>query len=169
VTINICICVCICIWCEVKVTALLQLRKLHFSTSVYSTVLARSSKLMVDGDSMGPGLQLVRARFSNLLLGKLSREFKLCRMSWNSNGHALVVRGDTVRWLGMLVVLHVLCMLMWLRPDPASRSRPLTLWSSENPSASRGYNLVIVIACRPQHAMHAGGDDRQPPFRAFYC
>jgi len=63
------------------VTDLLQLRKLHFSTSVFSTVLARSSKLMVDGDSMGPGLQLVRARFSNLLLGKLSREFKLCRMS----------------------------------------------------------------------------------------
>jgi len=63
------------------VTALLQLRKLHFSTSISSTVLAWSSKLMVDGDSMGPGLQLVRARFSNLLLGKLSREFKLCRMS----------------------------------------------------------------------------------------
>ena len=143
------------------VTDLLQLRKLHFSTSVSSTVLARSSKLMVDGDSMGPGLQLVRARFSNLLLGKLSREFKLCRMSWNSNGHALVVRGDTVRWLGMLVVLHVLCMLMWLRPDPASRSRPLT-WSSENPSASRGYNLVIVIAWRPQQAMHTA------PFRGFF-
>jgi len=32
---------------------------------------------MVDGDSMGPGLQLVGARFSNFLLGELSREFKL--------------------------------------------------------------------------------------------
>jgi len=32
---------------------------------------------MVGGDSMIPHLQLVGARFSNFLLGKLSREFKL--------------------------------------------------------------------------------------------
>ena len=32
---------------------------------------------MVGGDSMGPALQLAGARFSNFLLGKLSREFKL--------------------------------------------------------------------------------------------
>ena len=31
---------------------------------------------MVGGDSIGPGLQLVGARSSNFLLGKLSREFK---------------------------------------------------------------------------------------------
>ena len=31
---------------------------------------------MVGGHSMGPGLQLVGARFFNFLLGKLSREFK---------------------------------------------------------------------------------------------
>ena len=36
---------------------------------------------MIDDDSMGPRLQLVRARFLNFLLGKLSREFKLRRMS----------------------------------------------------------------------------------------
>jgi len=37
---------------------------------------------MVGGDSMGPmGLQLVGARFLNFLLEKLSREFKLRRMS----------------------------------------------------------------------------------------
>jgi len=36
---------------------------------------------MVGGDSTGPGLQLVGARFSNFLPGKLSREFKLCPMS----------------------------------------------------------------------------------------
>jgi len=29
--------------------------------------------------------------------------------------------------------------------------------------AGRGYKLVIVIAGRPQQAVHAGGDDRQPP------
>jgi len=27
--------------------------------------------------------------------------------------------------------------------------------------------IVIVIAGRPQEAMHAGGDDRQPPCGAF--
>ena len=32
---------------------------------------------MVGGHSMGPGLQLVGARFLNFLLGKLPREFKL--------------------------------------------------------------------------------------------
>jgi len=33
---------------------------------------------MASGHSMGPGLQLVGARFLNFHLGKLSREFKLC-------------------------------------------------------------------------------------------
>jgi len=32
---------------------------------------------MADSNSMGHGLQLVRAQFSNFLLGKLSRQFKL--------------------------------------------------------------------------------------------
>jgi len=36
---------------------------------------------MVGGDSMGPGLQLVRARFWNFLIGKMSLEFKLRPMS----------------------------------------------------------------------------------------
>jgi len=36
---------------------------------------------MVGSDSMGPGLQLIRARSSNFLLEKHSQEFKLCRMS----------------------------------------------------------------------------------------
>jgi len=36
---------------------------------------------MVGGHSMGPGLQLVGSQFLNFLLGKLSREFKLCPMS----------------------------------------------------------------------------------------
>ena len=42
---------------------------------------AWSSKLMVVGDSMGHGLQLVGALFLNFLLGKLSREFKLHEIS----------------------------------------------------------------------------------------
>jgi len=36
---------------------------------------------MAVGNSMVPGLQLVRARFLNFLLGKPSQEFKLRRMS----------------------------------------------------------------------------------------
>ena len=48
---------------------------------ISSAALAWSSKLMVAGDSMGRGLQLVGVRFLNFLLGKLSWEFKLRRMS----------------------------------------------------------------------------------------
>ena len=36
---------------------------------------------MVGNHSMGPGLQLIGARFSNFLLEKVSREFKLRRLS----------------------------------------------------------------------------------------
>jgi len=46
-----------------KVTELPKLR------SISSAVLAWSSKLMVDVDSMGPGLQLVGARFLGHCLG----------------------------------------------------------------------------------------------------
>jgi len=66
---------------KIKVTELPKLRKMHFSRSISSIVLACSSKLMLGGDSMGPGLQAVGARFWNFLVGKLSREFKLRRMS----------------------------------------------------------------------------------------
>ena len=66
---------------KVKVTELLKFRKLQFSRSISSAIFAWSSKLMVVGDSMGPGLQLLGVRFWNFLLGKLSREIKLCPMS----------------------------------------------------------------------------------------
>jgi len=62
---------------KVKVTELPKLRKVHFSRSISSAIFAWSSKLMVGGHSMGPGLQLIGARFLNFHLGKLSREFKL--------------------------------------------------------------------------------------------
>ena len=60
---------------------LLKFRKLQFSRSISSAILAWRSKLMVDHDSIRPGLQLVGARFSNLILRKLSCEFKLRGMS----------------------------------------------------------------------------------------
>jgi len=36
---------------------------------------------MIDYDSMGPSVQLTKARFLNSFLNKLSRDFKPCRMS----------------------------------------------------------------------------------------
>jgi len=62
---------------KVKVRELPKLRKVHFSRSISSAISAWSSKLMVGGHSMGPGLQLARARFLNFHPGQLSREFKL--------------------------------------------------------------------------------------------
>jgi len=66
---------------NMKVTELLKIGKLHFSRSISSAILAWSSKLMVDYDSMGPSLQLVQARFLNFFLSKLSCEFKLRGLS----------------------------------------------------------------------------------------
>jgi len=78
---------------------------------------------------LGRHLQLVRARFFNFLLGKLSREFKLVRLSiFHSNGHISVAHNATVTCLGTLVVLHILCTLMWPWPDPRSRSQ--SVWIS---------------------------------------
>jgi len=110
---------------KVEVTLLLKLRKSPFSGSI-SAILGWCSKLIVGSYSTGPGLRFVWARFSNFLLGKLSHEFKTSRnvdISRNLNGHISVVHKVTVRWLGVLVVLHVLCMLIWPWPNPRSRSR----------------------------------------------
>jgi len=78
-------------------------------------------------------------------------------ISRNSNGHISIVREATVRRLGMLVVLQLLCMLIWPWPDPRSRSRSRSFWSSENwrslacwrrwpPVPLRGF----LVACHPQ-------------------
>jgi len=70
---------------KVKVTALLQLRKLHFSRSIFSAILTWNSKLMVDRDSTGPSLQLIGARFWNFLLEShhVSSSFAECRYYTN--------------------------------------------------------------------------------------
>jgi len=69
---------------------------------------------MVDIDSMGSGLQLIGARFSIFLLGKLPREFKLRRMSIFHEIQMAIFRYCMMysHMLLALVVLHVLCMLM---------------------------------------------------------
>ena len=59
-------------WSKVKVTEHLNFRQLPITAhfwSISSATFAWSLKLMVGSDSMGAGLQLVRARFSNFLLG----------------------------------------------------------------------------------------------------
>jgi len=53
-------------------------------------------------------------------------------ISRNSIGRICVVCDATVTCLGMLVVLHVLCMLIWPWPDPQSRSRSQTIWTSDS-------------------------------------
>jgi len=70
---------------------------------------------MIDGDSMGPGLQLVIARFLNFPLGKLSRELKLCPMSIFHDIQMGIFQycvSLQSRGYGMMLVLHVLCMSM---------------------------------------------------------
>jgi len=66
---------------KVKVTGLLDCRKLHFSRSISSTILACSSKLMVDSDRLGPSLLACWSPFLNFLLEKLSHDLKLDGMS----------------------------------------------------------------------------------------
>ena len=77
---------------KVEVTELPKLRKLHFSRSISSAVLAWSSKL-VGGDSIGPGLQLVGAQFLNFLRKAITRvqTLPVVDISRNSNDHISVV------------------------------------------------------------------------------
>ena len=72
-------------------------------------------------------------------------------ISRHSNGHISVVRDATVRWLGVLVVVQVLCMLIW--PWPAPSKVKVT------------GHLNFRKLAKP--CMRAGGDDRQPPSGAF--
>jgi len=64
-------------WSKVKVIDLLKFQKLHFSTSTLSAILAWRSQLMGDDDSMGPSLQLFRARFLNFSPSCQSRDFEV--------------------------------------------------------------------------------------------
>jgi len=69
---------------KVKVIEHLNFRLLPITVALSPPPLgtfAWSSKLIVDIDSVGLGLQLAGARFSNVLVGKLSQKFKLPGMS----------------------------------------------------------------------------------------
>ena len=54
---------------------------MYISRYISSATFVWSSKLTVDIDSMGPGLQLLRGQFSNFLLRKIPLQFKLHGMS----------------------------------------------------------------------------------------
>jgi len=71
--------------CKVKVTGLLNVRKLHFSRFISSSILVWSSKLMVGNDSMGPGLHLVGAQFSSFLLRQLSVSSNFAECQYYTN------------------------------------------------------------------------------------
>jgi len=111
---------------KIKVTELLKFRKLHFSSCIFSAILAWSSKLMVDYDNMGPSLQLVGARFLNFLLSQLSCDFRHRRMSILQDFKRAIfpycLRLESHGRVCVLVVLCVLYMLLWPSPDPRSRS-----------------------------------------------
>ena len=69
---------------KVKVTDHLQFRQLPITAHFHVYLLRHfrvELKTDVDIDSMGPGLQLVGARFSNFLPRKLSLQFQLCPVS----------------------------------------------------------------------------------------
>jgi len=92
---------------------------------------------MLDSDSMGPGLQLVGARFSNVLSGKLSQEFKLHRMSiFHEIQMAISVMRHT--WLAcwLLVVQEVMHADMTLTRSKVKVKVFL-----------RGF-LVVAVVCR---------------------
>jgi len=65
---------------KIKVTELLKFQQLHFSTSISFAVLAWSSKLMVDYDSMGPSLQLFGTRFLDFSPSWRSRDLEVRKM-----------------------------------------------------------------------------------------
>jgi len=65
---------------KVKVNDLPKFRKLHFSTSTSSAILAWRSQPMGDYDSMGPSLQRFAARFLNFSPSLRSRDFHVRKM-----------------------------------------------------------------------------------------
>ena len=67
---------------------------------------------------MGLGLQLAGARFSNVLVGKLSQKFKLPGMSIFHEIQMAIFRYCVTLQsrLGMLIVLHILYMTLTVDP-----------------------------------------------------
>jgi len=81
---------------KVKVTGLLNFRKLAKPCMLAAMTAARLRGFLVEFPSRKA---ITRVQTSQNV-----------DISRNSNGHISVLRDTTVTWLGVLVVLHVLCM-----------------------------------------------------------
>jgi len=99
---------------RIKVTNVLNFCKLYFSTSIAYTVLACSSKLMVDCDSMGPSLQLYGARFLNFspVGGHVTLKFVKCWYHQNPLGFISVLPVARNLWLWLQVGRNKPCTLV---------------------------------------------------------
>jgi len=108
---------------------------MYISPYISSATFAWSSKLTVDIDSMGPGIQLIGRQFSNFLLGKVSLEFKL-------HGMSIFHDIQMATYFGTGWCIYCVC---WYDLDPIQGQGR---GAFELPTTSK--------------AVHAGGDDRSP-------
>jgi len=109
-------------WC--KVTELLKFQKLLLSVSVFSAILAWSSRLIVDMIIWDLVYSLSEPDFSISfpISYHVTSNFTNVDITGLSRGHISVLLDPRVTWSGVLVVLYVLCMLMWPWLSPRSRS-----------------------------------------------
>jgi len=107
-------------WSKVKLTDLLKFRKLLFSTSISSAILACSWKLMVDYDCMGPSPQLFGIRFLNFCpsWGHVTSEFTNCWHHQNSLLFISTLAEARSLWLCLHVGRNKPCMLAVMTVSP---------------------------------------------------
>ena len=97
---------------------------------------------------MAPGLQLVRARFSNFLPGKLSQEFKFRRMSIFHEIQVAIFRYCVMlqlhRWARWYSYAYCVC------------------WHVLDPIQGQGQDHGAFELPTVSETVHAGGDDHSP-------
>jgi len=92
---------------KVKVIDLLNFRKLHFSASISSAILAWSSKRMVDYDGMGPRLYPIGARFLNF--SHMTSNFAKCWYHQNPLGFISSMPEKIAFWLWLQELTTTSC------------------------------------------------------------
>jgi len=112
-------------WSKVKVNVadLLNFRKLYFSTSTSSAILAWRSQLMGHYDSMGPSLQLFGVIFLNFSLSWRSRDFEVREMlisHYHQNQLRFIsaLAEDRSLWLWLQVGNNKPCILAAMTVSP---------------------------------------------------
>ena len=124
---------------------------MHIFRSISSATFAWSSKLTVDVDSMGPGLQPVGARFSNFFLGKVSLQFILHGMSIFHDIQMVIYFGIAVMlqshgWVRWWSYIYCVC---WYDLDPI-----------QGQGQGQGHGAFELPTTSKD--VHADGDDRSP-------